>query len=114
MASRMKATCRSAVAFALPKAFFHHRVISRVRRNRRRRAPIPPGGKRVVIVTINDDRGIFFEADLAELILEFVARGDIAINRIDQVRAPIEIGRTGDMTILIDTRVDTDLEDPDL
>lgn len=48
------------------------------------------------------------------MILEFVARGDIAINRIDQVRAPIEIGRTGDMTILIDTRVDTDLEDPDL
>jgi hypothetical protein len=47
------------------------------------------------VVAIDDDGGVVLDAGLAQRRLQLLARGDVAVDGVDQVDMPVEIGGAG-------------------
>ena len=76
--------------------------------------PGAPGGEPVVVVAVEDDRGVLVDAELAQQRLEFLLRGDVALHRVDQVGVPDDVLRARNVAALEQARLDADLDDADL
>ena len=76
--------------------------------------PGAPGGEPVVVVAVENDRGVLVDAELAHQRLEFLLRGDVAPHRIDQVGVPDDVLRARNVAALEQAGLDADLDNADL
>jgi hypothetical protein len=67
--------------------------------------PRAPGGEPVVVVAVEDDRRVFGDAGIAQRLLERLARGDVALDRIDELGVPVEMDGARNVAALVDAGV---------
>ena len=73
--------------------------------------PVRVGREPVVLVAVEDDRRVVVDPTLAEDALEGLPVDDVALDRILEVLAPVELDRSGDVALLVEVGVLVDLGD---
>ena len=76
--------------------------------------PVRVGREPVVLVSVEDDRGLVADPALAEDALEGLLVDDVALDRILEVFAPVELDRSGDVAFLVEVGVLVDLGDDEI
>ena len=76
--------------------------------------PERPGGKPVVVVAVQDNRGVVVDSRRAKQFFELVLRNHVAHDRVAQLRRPVPADGARHMTLIVGRRVDVDLGDANL
>src|SRR5262245_61549759 len=73
--------------------------------------PERPGSEPVVIVAVQDDRGLVVDATLAQQFFELFDRHNIADQRVTELSSPVPSGGAGHVALVVRGRIDVDFDD---
>ena len=76
--------------------------------------PVGPRGEPVVVVAVQDDRGVGPDARLGQQRREVLARRDVAADAVGQLARPVPADGAREMALLVGGRVDVDLDEADV
>jgi hypothetical protein len=71
------------------------------------------GGKPVVVVAVENDRGVIVDSGIAKQLFQLGFRDDVAYERVAELRRPVPPYRSRDMSLVVGGRIDVDLGDSD-
>jgi hypothetical protein len=75
--------------------------------------PERPCREPVVVVAVEDDRGLVVDTGLAEQLFQLPGRHDVADERVAELGRPVPAGGPGNMTLIVCSRIDVDFDDAD-
>ena len=74
--------------------------------------PEGPSGKPVVVVTVENDRGVVVDSRRTQQVLQFVLADQVPANRGLKLRLPVPTHRAGDVALVVGRRVYTHFHQP--
>ena len=67
--------------------------------------PVRVGGEPVVLVAVEDDARVGADPAGAHQVLELGLLDDVPLDRVLEIVAPVQLDRTGDVSVLVEIRV---------